>query len=284
MMKVNVLAAIASLSFAPSLFLPGLVAPAFAENVEHVRQLLSTKECSGCDLTNAGLRLANLTRADLRGADLSGVNLDQADLTGADLSGANLTGAVLFRTNLTGVNLTGANLTGANLNGAYLAHANLSGANLSYANLMGAFLGNANIAGALFLDTANLQGVQGLPTGVLQPEDYYRIGYENARVGNHAAAMDQYNQALKLNPTFAAAYLGRGVTRLQLGDTNGAIEDWTRAETLFTNQGNENGAQISQQFMKATQERLRASRRRSGGSFVSLMNSLVPLLLQFLVF
>jgi uncharacterized protein YjbI with pentapeptide repeats len=55
----------------------GFAAPVKAENPEHVRQLLETKRCPGCDLT---------------GANLANIDLSEADLTGADLSGANLSG------------------------------------------------------------------------------------------------------------------------------------------------------------------------------------------------
>ena len=87
-----------------------LAIPALAANPEHTRQLLSTRQCEGCDLTNAGLVMANLAGANLRGANLSRANLSRANLADADLSGANLTGASLFGADLTGANLSGANL------------------------------------------------------------------------------------------------------------------------------------------------------------------------------
>jgi uncharacterized protein YjbI with pentapeptide repeats len=62
-----------------------------AYNPEHVRRLLDTNSCSGCDLTGADLSWANLKGANLTGANLTGANLKGANLTGADLTGANLT-------------------------------------------------------------------------------------------------------------------------------------------------------------------------------------------------
>jgi uncharacterized protein YjbI with pentapeptide repeats len=62
-----------------------------AANPDHVRRLLSTNACAGCDLSGADLKGANLRGADLRNADLR-----YADLRGADLSGANLKGANLY--------------------------------------------------------------------------------------------------------------------------------------------------------------------------------------------
>jgi uncharacterized protein YjbI with pentapeptide repeats len=74
-----------------------LTAPAKATSYEseHLKRLLETKQCPGCDLTNADLRGANLNYADLRGADLSYANLSNADLRGANLTGAKLTKAIL---------------------------------------------------------------------------------------------------------------------------------------------------------------------------------------------
>lgn len=103
-----------------TLLLLGLAtaAPSFAANPNHVRQLLQTGECRGCDLTRANLRNANLRDAQLEGANLTGANLRGANLSDADLKdailrGANLTGANLNDTDFTEANLQGANLTGS---------------------------------------------------------------------------------------------------------------------------------------------------------------------------
>lgn len=279
-MKRKISIAITSLSFASIVAISaGISTPAAAENFEQLRQLLSTKDCSGCELSNAGLRLANLARANLSGTNLSQANLDQANLSGADLSGADLSGAILFRANLDGANLRGANLSGANLSGAYLANADLTGANLNFANFNGAILANANLTSA-YLDNAMLQGAISIPNGTLQPQDYYKLAYADARAGNHRGAIAKYNQSLQLDPNFAAAYLGRGVSRLQLGDDEGTKQDWQKAEELFKLQGNGQGAELSQQFIQAMEERERAGRR--GGGFLGLVQSITPLLLQFL--
>lgn len=279
-MKLKIVTAITSLSFASIVAIAtSLSTPAVAENFEQLRQLLSTKECLGCELNNAGLRLAKLAGANISGANLSQANLDQANLSGANLSGADLSGAILYRANLNGANLRGANLSGANLNGAYLANADLTGANLNFANFNGAVLANAILTGA-YLDNAMLQGAISIPNGTLQPQDYYKLAYADARAGNHRSAIAKYNQSLQLNPNFAAAYLGRGVSRLQLGDDEGTKKDWEKAEELFTLQGNGQGAQLSQEFIKAMEQRQQAGRRRGG--FNNLVQSIVPVLLQFL--
>ncbi len=69
-----------------------LTAPATAKSYEtaHLKRLLDTNQCPGCNLSYADLRGANLSYADLRGADLSYADLRGANLTGANLRGANL--------------------------------------------------------------------------------------------------------------------------------------------------------------------------------------------------
>ena len=110
-MKLRILAAATLLSaIAP-------IAPAPAENIQHTQQLLATRQCPNCDLSSAGLVLANLTGANLKGADLRLANLSRANLTGADLSGANLSGADLRSAYLSNANLLNANLTNAQLLG-----------------------------------------------------------------------------------------------------------------------------------------------------------------------
>lgn len=102
--------------------------PAWGENPAHVRQLLITRACVGCDLTGADLQQRHLIGADLRRADLSGANLTEVNLEGADLEGANLSGANLTQAFLTNANLDEANLTNANLTQAKLYFANVAGA------------------------------------------------------------------------------------------------------------------------------------------------------------
>ena len=68
-----------------------------------VKQLLETKVCQGCDLTDAAM---------------AGWSLQKADLNGSNLANANLYGANLSQANLTGANLAGADLSAANLLGA----------------------------------------------------------------------------------------------------------------------------------------------------------------------
>ncbi|MGL4880474.1 MAG: pentapeptide repeat-containing protein, partial [Waterburya sp.] len=53
--------------------------PSQAESLSDLNQLLNTKKCSQCDLSNSGLVQANLIGVDLAQANLVGANLSQAN-------------------------------------------------------------------------------------------------------------------------------------------------------------------------------------------------------------
>ncbi|MEG4999312.1 pentapeptide repeat-containing protein [Microcoleus sp. B4-D4] len=65
-----------------------------------VKQLLETKQCPECNLSNV-----NLKAMDLQGFNLQGANLEGANLSGAKLANANLKNANLNKANLTGADL-----------------------------------------------------------------------------------------------------------------------------------------------------------------------------------
>ena len=145
---------------------------------QHLRQLLKTKQCRGCDLSGANLagaslngadlREAKLIKANLKGAELRNAKLNQANLTGVSLSSADLRGASLVEVqsswsdcaDFKDANLSQANLSKANLGCASLYNANLSSAELSSADLTGVDLRHGNLRGATLklvrLQTANL--------------------------------------------------------------------------------------------------------------------------------
>lgn len=234
-----------------------LVTPAKAANPEHTRQLISSRQCPGCDLTNAGLVMANLAGANLKGADLSRANLSRANLTGADLSGANLTGASLYGANLTGANLSGANLNAADLRDTYLTQANLVGTSMANANLLGAI---------------------GLPTYTGTADDFYRWAVAEAERDNHNRAIELFNQAISIKPEFPDALVGRAMVRYQQGDKGAAIADTQRAGQLYQAQGNQQGYQMTQNIIKGIETAGRP--RRGGSNFLNALGGLASLALQ----
>lgn len=263
-MKLKILTTAALITTTTTLSVLGdtLVAlQAKAENLQHTQQLLSTKQCLQCELTGAGLVLADLAGANLSGADLSRANLSRANLIGADLSGANLTGASLH----------GANLSGANLSGAILNSTDLREAILSDAKLFGTTL-----------RTSYIQGTIGIPQYAGTPEDFYAWGVVESQRGNYKAAIANYNQALSIKTDFAAAFLARSVSRFNLGDYRGATQDAQVAATLFSVQQNPLGYQTAQNVVKGIEIVQNPPKARSRGPsigdfFVSVGSVLLQL-------
>lgn len=64
---------------------------------------------------------------------------------------------------------------------------------------------------------------------------YLNRGSAYADLGNYSKAMADFNQALRINPNSAEAYYSRGVTRNEMGDVQGAIADYTQALRLNPN-------------------------------------------------
>ncbi|WP_414752563.1 pentapeptide repeat-containing protein [Anabaena sp. CCY 9910] len=234
-----------------------------AANQEHIRQLLATKQCQNCNLSGAGLVMADLTGANLSGANLAGANLSRANLSGADLRGANLSGAGLF-----GVNLSEAKLGGANLAGA---------------DLRSAFLSNAEFTGA-YLQGTNFQGALGIPLQIATPDEFYALGVAEAQKGNQQQAINYFNQAIASKPEYAGAYLARGIARYQLFDRQGATQDAQTAEKLFTSQDNATGTQTAQAFIQELQTPYTEKLSAGKPSFFDFVGSLGSVLLQFLPF
>jgi uncharacterized protein YjbI with pentapeptide repeats len=254
-MKPKILLATVTLLATSSLSLP-----ARAENIEHTRQLLASKQCNQCQLSNAGLVMADLSGAKLIGADLSRANLSRANLSGADLRGANLMGASLNGVNLMGADLTGANLTGVDLRDAYLVNANFTGVNLT---------------------TAYLQGAIGIPGYAGTAEDFYRWGVSEAEKANYPSAIELYTQALMLDPNLGVAYLARAVARYRLGDEGGATQDAQLASNIFVAKKNNEGYLASQNLLKGMELARNPSKvTKGGGNFMNFLGGVGSLLLQ----
>ena len=251
---------------AVALFSCTLPSLAQAENIGDLQQLLDTKKCTGCDLSNSGLVQSSLAGAKLNDANLVGANLSQANLSGADLSGANLSGASLNGANLTGANLSRANLNGTDLRGAYLTNATLSGANLN---------------------NAYVQGVMGMPVDAGSPELFYGWGVVESKRGNQNAAIGNYDKALTLNPDFAPAYLARAVTYYRMGNESQAEIDAKAASSLFGEQGDLEGQKAADDFVLAMENARKPKDDKQSPAWMGGMQQVVQtvggLLLQFVL-
>ncbi|MBD0264514.1 MAG: pentapeptide repeat-containing protein [Tolypothrix sp. Co-bin9] len=240
-----------------------LTTVAQAANSEDIRQLLATKQCQSCDLSGAGLVLADLSGANLSGANLSGANLSRANLSGADLTGANLSGASLFGVNLSAAKLNKANLLGTDLRNSYLANAELNDVSLN---------------------GANLQGALGIPLQAAKPEEFYAWGVAEAQKGNQQQAIDYFNQAIAIKPDFAGAYLARGVARYQILDRQGAFQDAQTAENLFKSKNDNPGIETAQAFILELKTPQGSKVTTGKPSLVDFLGGVASVLLQFFPF
>ncbi|MBD2744094.1 pentapeptide repeat-containing protein [Coleofasciculus sp. FACHB-1120] len=204
---------------------------------QHLRQLLKTKQCRGCDLSGANLAGASLNGADLseaklikanlKGAELRNAKLNQANLAGVSLSSADLRGASLAEVqsswsdcaDFKDANLSQANLSKANLGCASLYNANLSSAELGSADLTGVDLRHGNLRGATLklvrLQTANL-GSASLIDANLSGAD---LGGANLRSANLSSA--NLNDAALVGASLYGANLsGANLTDANLSHAN----------------------------------------------------------------
>jgi lipoprotein NlpI len=61
-----------------------------------------------------------------------------------------------------------------------------------------------------------------------KPEDLKLSGDNKHGSGDYLGAIQDYNQAIEINPKYDVAYHARGKAKLKVGDYNGAIEDFTK--------------------------------------------------------
>ncbi len=76
-------------------------------------------------------------------------------------------------------------------------------------------------------------------------EDLFKCGVEKSLKGDYKGAIEDFDQALQLNPNSADAYGNRCVARYRLGDRQGAIEDCQKAAALYLEQGKTNDYQYA---------------------------------------
>ena len=70
------------------------------------------------------------------------------------------------------------------------------------------------------------------------PEAYLNRGAAKATLGKHEAAIQDYNQAIRLRSGYAFAYYNRGLAYLALGNAEAARRDFEKARDLARAAGN----------------------------------------------
>jgi tetratricopeptide (TPR) repeat protein len=113
-------------------------------------------------------------------------------------------------------------------------------ATVKFARALPAFVALA--AGTLLSTAAaaNAEAAQSITVQVDTPASQYSPaqgmmldrGLADLRAGRNEAAIDAFNDVLKVNPSEAVAYGNRGAARLALGDLTGALADFDQALKL----------------------------------------------------
>jgi tetratricopeptide (TPR) repeat protein len=66
-------------------------------------------------------------------------------------------------------------------------------------------------------------------------DKYFSLGHECFNKKDYKGAIDDWTQAININPNYAGAYNNRGITRSELGDNQSAIDDFTQAININPN-------------------------------------------------
>jgi len=242
-----------------------------AGNSNALLQVLQTRQCPGCHLSDADLVHADLRDANLKGARLQRANLGQARLDGADLSGADLS-----FTSLRGASLRGANLEGAKLYGTDLREADLAGARL----------------GANALEETHWQGAKGITTEARSHAALHNAGVDAALVGRWPQAEELFSEAIARQPNEPLSWVARGISRSEQTKDELAANDFRYAGSLFQQAGNATVAEQLQQAAVAVQKRRTETTGNTsgngwGGQLISGMASaaqvLAPLAMKALI-
>ena len=191
-------------------------APAAPKGDAALIELLQTQACLKCDLADV-----NLVHAQLQDANLEGAKLQRANLSQARLDGAILRGADLSFTSLRGASLRGANLLGTTLVGTDLREVDLTGARVDP---------NA-------LEQAHWRGATGLKATTQSYAALHNAGVTAAESGRWSDAEKLFGLAILKQPNAAESWVARGITRESLGKRELAIQDFTYAGQLYSENG-----------------------------------------------
>ncbi|MCC3537228.1 MAG: tetratricopeptide repeat protein [Microcoleus sp. PH2017_25_DOB_D_A] len=66
-------------------------------------------------------------------------------------------------------------------------------------------------------------------------EEFYNLAGQKYHQGDYQGAVEACDRAIKLNPNYANAYMGRGIARAKLGDKQGAKADFDQALKIDPN-------------------------------------------------
>ena len=101
--------------------------------------------------------------------------------------------------------------------------------------LTGDVLNGWNRAGKPEVDRAEAAAKKAISLDYNTPSAHYALGYVHRLRGNHKAALDAFNEAIKIDPNFARAYAQAGNEMVFTGNASGAIQMAEKAAQLSPN-------------------------------------------------
>lgn len=90
-------------------------------------------------------------------------------------------------------------------------------------------------------------------------EFYYQRGISYQHLGDKQGAYEDYSEAIKLDPSYAQAYHHRGLLSAELGNKKRAVEDLRKAAKLYFDQGDIDNYQRTRDLSKEFYEMGNAS-------------------------
>ncbi|MFN9171376.1 MAG: tetratricopeptide repeat protein, partial [Dolichospermum sp.] len=110
----------------------------------------------------------------------------------------------------------------------------------------------------------------------INPNDadaYYNRGNARKELGDKPGAIDDFNLAIKINPNCAEAYTNRGVVRNQLGDKQGAIDDFNQAIKFNPNLAQAYGNRAYVYYQLGDKQKAREDLQRAAQLFMAQGNT-----------
>ncbi|HEY9610345.1 tetratricopeptide repeat protein, partial [Allocoleopsis sp.] len=83
---------------------------------------------------------------------------------------------------------------------------------------------------------------------------FYNRGLTRNRLNQHQSAIQDYSEAIRLQPTFAEAFYNRGLSRFNLKNYKEAIDDLNKAAALFKQNGRTENSQSAMDVIKTIQD------------------------------
>lgn len=114
---------------------------------------------------------------------------------------------------------------------------------------------------------SDISSASGLPSPplhpLIDPNEFLKQALQKAQRRDYRGAMEDLDWAIQIDPEDAEAYAIRGQVRSDLGDFQGAIEDFQQAATLFVKQSHLVRAQQMQESLQTLQAAQQKAAKRS---------------------